>query len=262
MGSSPKAPDPMATAGQQAQMNADAAVKQNLINATNQVTPYGNLTYTQGAPYSDGTPHLTATQTLSPEQQNLYNLSTQTQGQLGQIGVDQTRKIAGILNTPFDLNTAANTQQSNIATSLLDPIWKQKGQAFESDLLNRGITPGSEAYTNMHRDFGDEQSRAYNNALLSGRQQAVSEALTNRNQPLNEISALLSNSQVQQPNFVNAPQSQVAPVDYMGAVNNQYNQQMGRQNALYGAIGSMAGTALGGWGMGGFKKPSFFGGGG
>lgn len=259
MGSSPSPPDPMATSAQQSKMNADAAVKQNLINATDQITPYGNLNYSQAGTWGDGTPHLTATQTLSPEQQQLYNTQTQTQQQLGQIGVDQTKKIAGILNTPFDLNTAANTQQSDMATKLLDPSWNQRAQSFESDLLNRGINPGTEAYTNMHRDFGDERSRAYNNAALQGRGQAVQEALTNRNQPLNEITALLGSSQVQQPNFVNTPQSQVASPDYMGAVNNNYNQKMQQQNALYGAVGSMAGSALGGWGMGGFKKPSFFG---
>jgi hypothetical protein len=39
------------------------------------------------------------------------------------------------------------------------------------------------------------------------------------------------------------------------SLNNAYNQQIGQQNAIYGALGSLGGAALGGWGSGGFKKP-------
>jgi hypothetical protein len=53
------------------------------LNNVNQVTPYGNLNYTQSGKWEDGTPQFTATQTLSPEQQKLFNLGTQTQANLG-----------------------------------------------------------------------------------------------------------------------------------------------------------------------------------
>ena len=121
MGSSPSpppAPDPAATAAAQAATNKQTAITQYGLNATNQVTPYGSLTYTQGDPWSDGTPHYTATTTLSPEQQNLYNLGTQTQSNLGNIGVEQSDKVRGLLNTPFDLNASINNQQSDIARNL------------------------------------------------------------------------------------------------------------------------------------------------
>jgi len=265
MGSSPSAPaapDPVATAAAQTASNKATAISSYGLNATDQQTPYGSLTYAQGTPWSDGTPHYTATQTLSPEQQNLYNLGTQTQSNLGNIGVEQSDKVRGILNTPFDLNASINTQQADMARKLLDPVWQQREGSLDQKLANQGIQQGSEAYTNALRDFGMQRDNAYNGAALSGRAQASTEALAQRNQPLNEISALLSNSQVQQPNFTNTPQSQVANTDVAGITNSafqnnfaNYNAQMQQQNALYGAIGGAAGSALGGWGMGGFKMP-------
>lgn len=270
--SAPPPPDPVATAKAQGDMNQNTATTQQLLNMTNQVTPYGNLSYTQSGSNTftgaDGkqytVPQFTATTTLSPEQQELYNLGTTTQRTLGNIGVEQSEKVRGILNSPFDLNASINNQQSDINRKLLDPVWQQRENQLNQRLANQGVQQGSEAYTNALRDFGMQRDNAYNSALLSSRGQATQEALTQRNQPLNEIAALLSNSQVQQPNFVGTPQAQVAPVDYTGVVNNNYQGQMAKyqadqqkQGALYGALGSMAGTALGGWGMGGFKKPGF-----
>jgi hypothetical protein len=202
--------------------------------------------------------------TLSPEQQNLYNLGTQTQSNLGNIGVEQSAKVRSILNTPFDLNSSINNQQVDINRKLLDPTWLQRESALENKLYNQGVTPGTEAYTNAQRDFGMQRDNAYNSALLASRGQASTEALAQRNQPLNEIASLLSNSQVQQPNFTNTPQTTVAPTDYLGAVNmqqsalnNQYNTQVGANNAIWGALGGLGGAALGGWAGGGFKPPKF-----
>jgi hypothetical protein len=258
--SPPPAPDPVATAQAQGAMNKETAIAQYGLGAADQVTPYGKLSYTQGTPWSDGTPHYTATQTLSPEQQQLYNLGTQSQTNLAKIGVEQSDKVRNLLNTPFDLNSSINNQQSDIQRKLLDPVWQARDAQMESKLANQGINVGSEAYTNAMRDYGMQRDNAYNSALLASRGQAATEATAQRNQPLNEISALMSNSQVQQPNFTNTPQPTVAPIDYTGLVNNNYQGQMAaytadqqKQGALYGALGSMAGTALGGWGMGGFK---------
>ena len=210
------------------------------------------------------TPHFTSTQEFSPEQQKLYDLSSATKAELGQIGLDQTKKIGGILNTPFDLNSAIDTQLSDQATKYLDPMWKQRAQDAESNWLNRGIVPGMEAYSNMNRDFSDSRDRAYTQAALAGRGQAATEALTNRNQPLNEITALLTGSQVTQPSFVNTPTATVAPTDVAGITQSAYqnslvpyNAENSYNNALMGGLFGMGGSALGGWGMGGGAKKLF-----
>lgn len=257
----PPAPDPVATAKAQSESNVKTATTQNELNNVDQITPYGNLNFAQNGTWSDGTPKFTATQTLSPEQQNLYNLNTKTQTNLGQIGVDQSSKVAQILNTPFDVNTAINTQLSDQATKLLDPIWKQREKDAQSQWLNQGIVPGMEAYSNVYRDFNDARDRAYSSAALAGRAEAMTEALANRNQPLNEITALESGSQVSQPNFVNSAQANVAPTDVAGITqagyqnslvpwqaNNQYNQAL--MGGLFGLGGAAAGAASYGMGPG------------
>jgi hypothetical protein len=257
----PPPPDPNVTARLAAEQNRQTAITQYGLNATNQVTPYGNLTYDQIGKWENGDPRYQATTTLSPEQQNLYNLTSQTQSNLGNIGVEQSNKIRGILNTPFQLDNAASEGRINeLASARLNPMLDRRRDALETKLYNQGVMPGTEAYREAMAEDTRGQNDALNQLLLTGRGQANQELLTQRNQPLNEISALMSGSQVQQPNFVGTPQTNVAPVDYAGIVNNNYQGQMAqysadqaKQGAMYGAIGGMAGTALGGWGMGGFK---------
>ena len=88
------------------------------------------------------------------------------------------------------------------------------------------------------------QQQSVFNASQAGRNQYLQEQYAARNQPLNEISALLSKSQVQQPNFVNTPGSQIPTTDIAGLVNANFQQQFGNyqqqstnQNALLGGIG-------------------------
>lgn len=256
----PPPPNAAQIAAEQAKYNKEAAIAQYGLNATNQITPQGNLSYVQIGTWADGTPRFQATQTYSPEQQQLYNQHTQNQIGLGKLGGMQIDKITSLLGTPFDLNSALSNQQADQQRQLLDPVWQAREEQLRTRLANSGVGQGSEAYTNAYRDFGDERSRAYTQMLLAGRGQAAQEALSQRNQPINEITALQSGSQVSQPNFVGTPQSQVAPTNVLGAyqlqtdaANNAYNQQMASNNAIYGALGSIGGTALGGWASGGFK---------
>jgi hypothetical protein len=262
MGSSPSpppAPDPVATAKAQGEMNRNTAITQYGLNATDQVTPYGNLNYSQIGSWSDGTPHFQATTALSPEQQELYRLNTETQKGIGQLGLEQTRRIANLLSSPVDLsNAATEARLTELGRRRLDPILAEREAALETKLTNQGIRPGTEAWMRAMRDNSQAANDAYTQLLLGGRGHAVQEALTQRNQPINEITALLSGSQVHQPGFVGTPQTSVAPVDYTGLVNNNYNAQMAaynaelqKQGAMYGALGSLGGSVLG-FGMGGW----------
>lgn len=80
----PAAPDYAAAATNQGKANVDSAIASNYLNQVNQVGPDGSLTYsydkTKG--YTDPTtgkfiPQATATTTLSPEQQQLYDQQNQ-----------------------------------------------------------------------------------------------------------------------------------------------------------------------------------------
>jgi hypothetical protein len=257
----PAAPDPVATAKAQGDMNQNTATTQQLLNMTNQVTPDGSLTYTQTGNNSftgaDGktytVPQFTATQTLSPTQQLLKTLGDRTKQNIGQIGVDQSAKIGGLLGTNLKLgNEATEARLMDLGSRRLDPVFARNEEALRTRLTNAGIQPGSAAWNAEMTQFQQGKNDAYDQLLLTGRGQANQELLTERNQPINEISALMSGSQVSQPNFTNTPQAQVAGVDYAGmvrdnynAANQQYQAKLQQQNALMGGLFGLAGTATG-----------------
>lgn len=259
----PPAPDPAATAAAAAASNKATAVAQTGLNAINQVTPYGNLSYNQIGTWEDGTPRFEATQSLSPEEQKLYDLGTANQEKIGTIGGEQISRVGELLSSPVSLdNDATEGRLMELGRKRLDPMLATRRSALETKLANQGITPGSEAWQHEMTQLGQTENDAYDNLLLTGRGQSVQEALTARNQPLNEITALMSGSQVSQPNFTTTPQSSIAPVDYLGAVNtqvgaqqNNYNQQVGQQNALMGGLFGLAAAPLGGWARAGFATP-------
>jgi hypothetical protein len=93
------------------------------------------------------------------------------------------------------------------------------------------------------------------NAQNAQRNQYMQEQYQQRNQPLNEISALMSGSQVQNPNWLNSPQSQIATTDIGGLINQNFaqqsqNYQSANQNwqstmgGLLGLGGKIAGAAV------------------
>lgn len=246
MGDAPEPPDPKETAAAQAQMNRETAVTQTGLNAQNQITPQGSLTYEQIGTWPDGTPRFQATQTLNPQEQEIYNLGAQTRTNMGNIGVEQSDKIRNLLNEPVDLsNDAVEGRLMELGRKRLDPMFAERGEQLRSDLINRGFREGTPAFEAEMRRFGEQQNDAYNQLVLSGRGQSVQEILASRNQPINEITALLSGSQVSSPNFMNTPQTQVSGVDYAGMVNDNYQAELGAHNSMIGALAGLGGAAMG-----------------
>jgi hypothetical protein len=104
------------------------------------------------------------------------------------------------------------------------------------------------------RTFSQGKNDAYTQARMAAintmpQTYQMSSAL--RNQPLNELNALRTGSQVTNPSFTNAPtQGQTAGADIMGAKNAQYAAQMQGYNsqqasdaAFNQGLMSLAGTA-------------------
>jgi hypothetical protein len=83
------------------------------------------------------------------------------------------------------------------------------------------------------------------NAANSQRNQYLQERTAARNQPLNEISAMLSGSQVQSPNWLNAPQSQIPTTDIAGLINQNFAQQSQNYQAQNQNWNQLAGGLLG-----------------
>jgi len=83
------------------------------------------------------------------------------------------------------------------------------------------------------------------NAQQTQRNQYMQEAYQQRNQPLNEISALMSGGQVQQPNWLNTPNSQIATTDFAGIMNQNFAQQQANYQTQNQNWQSMMGGVLG-----------------
>lgn len=265
----PVAPDPVATAKAQGDMNQNTAVSTQLLNMVDQHTPTGSLDYTQNGTSSwtgpDGktysVPKFTSTTTLSPAEQQLLDLTNKTKANVGQIGVDQSAKIGGLLGTNLDLNTATEGKIDELGAKRLTPQFDRSEDALRTRLANQGIQPGSAPWNAEMDQFGRTKNDAFDQLYLTGRGQGAQEALTERNQPINEIAALESGSQVSNPTFSSTPTTSVAGVDYGGMVNNnfnaqtqQYNTNMQQQNAQMGGMFGLAGT-LGSAGLS-FLKPA------
>jgi hypothetical protein len=252
------APDPVATANAQTASNRETAIANANINRVDQYTPDGSITYNQTGVWSDGTPRYASTTTLSPEQQATRAQELEFDRKFNEIGLAQTNKIGDTLSKPFALgNEAVEGRITELASKRLNPRFAEEEQKLEQDLMNRGIRPGSAAYDTMRRQFSEGKNDAFNQMYLNARGQANTELLTERNQPINEITALLSGGQVSQPQFNNVPQANVAGTDIAGmtydsaAMNNanamaRYNAKNANYQAGMGGLFGLGSALIGG----------------
>jgi hypothetical protein len=90
-----------------------------------------------------------------------------------------------------------------------------------------------------------QQQQSIFNAQNAARNQFMQEQYAQRNQPINEITSLLSGSQVQNPNFINTPGSQIPTTDIAGLVNQNFNQQAQNYNTASQSWNSLMGGILG-----------------
>lgn len=261
---------------------------------TNQVGPDGSLTYSRladeimtdsltGQTYN--VPRYQATTSLSPSGQRVQAINDQTEQNIATIGRDQSARIGGLLDSPINFDSlgaaplptdfsADRQKYEDALMSRINPQLDRDRSAMEAKLISQGLRPGSTAYNDAASELGRNANDARMSAVLgsgqeqsrmfglanTARQQGIQELLTQRNQPINEISALMSGSQVSMPNFVNTPQTQLAGTDYQGAVYDSYRGQMqaaqmkaSANNAMMGGLFGMAGT-LGGAYLGGPRK--------
>ena len=253
--SAPKPPDPKETASAQTATNIGTAVSEAFLGNVNQVTPDGSLNYDQTGTYQYSDPHtgkvhdiptFTATQTLSDAQQAIKDQSDAAQLNLAGIANDQSGFLQDYLNEPITLdNEAVESRLFDLGRKRLDPLFAEQGEQLRTNLSNRGIKFGSDDYDRAIETFDQRQNDAYNQLLLSGRAQGIQELMAERNQPINEITALLSGSQVSQPNFIPTNMPQIPTVDYAGLVQDNYNAQLGQYNQQVGQRQNLLGGLFG-----------------
>lgn len=172
----------------------------------------------------------------------------------------------------------------------MQPQIDRDREALQDRLVNQGITLGSEAYSSAQDDLqrgindarlgailgaGQEQNRmaeleamkaGFNNTASTQefgmdadrfnmanalRQSDLSEQFALRNQPINEITALLSGSQVSMPNVATQTPQAMPNTDVAGLINSNYNQQLAgwqqrqqSRNSLLGGLFGLGGDAI------------------
>jgi hypothetical protein len=230
-----------------------AAQQQTTENRPNQNTAWGSTSWQQG-PGGQWSQN----QSLNPGLQGLMDTATQRQQQ----GIDYSQ--FGAMPDGAAARDQAIQGAYGQATSRLDPRFQQAEGSIRDRLYNMGLREGDSAYDQEMKNFGQERNDAYNQAMfgaigqgtqagaslfgqgLMGRQQAIGEAQSQMNQPLQGLGSLLGMSgSMQMPGFMGSG-------NYLGAAQaqgqwnqnqqQQFNQLMG---SLFGAGGAMGAAYLG-----------------
>jgi len=290
--SPPPAPDYVGAAKQQGIENLEAARTTAKLGNPNVYSPYGNQTVT----YEGDVP--TVTQTLTPQAQETLNAQQKVQTGLANLGSQGVQTAQNVMGTPFQfggpsVQTALDTSQiakmpvsagttgQEAIMSRLEPSLARNRVSTETQLINQGLRPGSEAYDNAIKLVGQQENDARTQAVLQGlgldisannqgfnqalqggqfgntaQQQALAQAIQGRQMPLNEITALMSGSQIQNPTFspYQGTNVQGAPIANATAqegqfAQNTYNQQMASANAQNAGLFSLGGAGIMGYGM-------------
>jgi hypothetical protein len=282
----PPPPDPYATAGAQTGSNVNSAIASGVIGNVNQTGPYGSTSYNQTDTYTmtgpDGktyqVPRYTQTTTLSPEQQQLYNQQTQIGGKMNNLASNQLDTLGSVLGTRASANglpevandfSADRARVEQAMFDRLSPQMDRSRDAEENRLVNQGFQRGTDGYTGamdgVNRQENDmrlaitgaglQEQQGLFGMQQANRERALTEMLALRNQPINEIGALMSGGQVSLPQFAGYNAPQIGAADVSGNVYNsaalansqwQTQQQTAaqKQASLYGALGGIGGAGL------------------
>jgi len=249
--SPPPAPDPRVVAEAQTKSNRETAIANANLNRYDQFGPQGSVTWKVVGTNEDGTPRYEQNTSYSQGEQQVYDTGLALRQKMGGIGVNSADRLGNLLQQDFRVDPAVEQKLYDMGRQRLDPRFEQQRQTLEQQLANKGISMGSEAYDRAIGQFGQTQNDAYNQLMLGGREQAYKEAVFERQNPFNEVNALMSGSQVSNPWLGPQQQTNQANTDVAGIYNqafqNQmgiYNAEMNQQNAMMGGIAGLAGNAM------------------
>lgn len=261
MSKAPKPTPPVETSAAQTGSNVSTAIANAFLQNVNETTPDGTKTFEQtgSADFTDPftgitnqVPRFSVTQTLSPEQQAIKDQNDAASLNLSTLGNSLSGTLSEQLTGNFQLgNEAVESRLFDLGSKRLEPLFAQREEDLRTRLSNQGIKAGSQAFDREIGNFNQGQNDAFNQLLLQGRGQATQELLTEDNQRINQIGALLSGGQVSQPNFLTGAQIGAIPTTDNAAIiaNADAARLAGfRQNqaGIGGVIGGIGGLFAGG----------------
>jgi hypothetical protein len=175
---------------------------------------------------------LGVTQTAGAEQQRMMDMAAQRAG--FQNAAQQQEYLQAQGRGTFANEAQQNTFQQTLGASNFANA-AQQGQFSQEALRGQ--------FANSAQAQQVAQAQARLNAQNATRAQYLTEQYALRDQPINEVTALLSGSQVHQPTFQNISEGQIPTTDIAGLMNTNFNQnfqnyqqQSANTNALLGGI--------------------------
>ena len=219
-GGAPKAPDFIGLAKQQSEMSRP--------NTSN---PLGGQTWSIGP---DGRP-VSSTQ-----------FGGQAAGTFGNLlgGMNQASQM-----DPSQAGEQAFNKVYGAYQSRLDPMWQNRQQGLQNQLAQSGATPGSLAYANSQRAFGNQMNDAYTQALASATgmgQQEQAQQRANAMLPYQQAGGLLSMLNQQAPNYGQTPNLLGAAGQSYNAALNAKESQNDKKGSALGGLGKIGGFMFGG----------------
>lgn len=252
----PQPTPPKETSAASTATNVSTAIANSYLGNYNEVTPDGTRTFKKiGSesiydPYTKQTydvPRFKVKETLSANQQAIKDQQDLAKINLSQTGAEQSAFLRDYLREPFNYNSG---EHEAWASGLYDKL-NSNQVATQQDqlttrLANQGVVPGSKAYDDAMRSLYQGQQGARDQFMLDSFQTGFDTSLANRNQPINEITALLSGSQVSHPSFATQPNPVNMPTtDNAQIIGNYDNARISAAQAnMNGILGGI--SAIGG----------------
>jgi hypothetical protein len=243
-GSAPSVPVPTAqsTDAQAAALNQQTAEEQTAMSMVNQLTPFGNLTYTPTGTGPGGVPTYTATTQLSPQEQYLLGTGQATQG----LAATQAANLLGSTNYGQSPNLGSMTsgltgQMLGADIASVQPYFNQQTEALQSQLANQGLTPTSPAYQTAMNNMLQSQNQSVMGFLGQAQPTAFQEAQASYQLPLQTAESLYSLGAPASlsTNLINTPTSSVTPVNVTGNVSAQNQAAIANAQLQEQQYGSM-----------------------
>ena len=251
------APDPTPageTAAAQVSQNIGTAIANSFMNNVNQSGPDGTKSYNvsdyytyvdksdPNKPITYQVPIWNQTETLSPQQQLIKDQQDQTKLGLSTLANNQTNFLQNYMDKPFSYDVGDHEKwASGLYDKLNSPREQQQMSSLQTQLANSGIKLGSDAYDRAMQSQSKSIEDARNQFELNSYQQGFGNAQATRNQPINEITALMSGGQVSMPQFGQTNSYTIPTVDHAGIIANYDQQRIANAQAEYAAKSGIMG---------------------
>lgn len=247
-----KAPNPTPpteTAAAQTGTNVSTAIANAMLNNANEITPDGNKTYDITGNYSwhddytgkDYTiPTFTVNTTYSPEQQAIKDQQDAAKLNLSTLANNQSGFLNEYMSEPWSYDETGHTNWANGLYDKLNAGSEATARdAMATQLSNQGIKIGTPAYQKAMESLLRSQSDAKTAFELNSYNTGLAASQAQRNQPINEITALMSGSQVSQPNWSGMTSSQIPTTDVANIIGNYDQQRAAAAQANSAALGGL-----------------------